>query len=138
MPQHHLPKLKLFFDSLLAPTAWFCSNDLLALKLVNTLKRKHQLFQKWYQYSDFDWHGARTNSFTTFVLRFKFSSHHLVLYCGGFIYSKQASNKTNRRLNKQVRLSTHFVGNHGWCQPPKQCDVFFINSRKSLMRSLKR
>jgi DNA-binding LacI/PurR family transcriptional regulator len=104
-----------FFDSLLAPTAWFCSNDLLALKLVNHLKAQGIAIPEMVSVVGFD--GMALGQILYPPLATIQVPHHTMgLYAVDLLFNSK--HKTTLPLTKQLDYQPHFVGTMAECQPP--------------------
>lgn len=96
-----------FFDSPSSPTAWFCSNDLLALKLVNHLKSKGVVVPEAVSVVGFD--GMALGQILYPPLATIQVPHHDMGLCAVDLLFN-AKHKTAFPLARQLDYQTHFVG----------------------------
>lgn len=102
------------FDSSSAPTAWFCSNDLLALKLVNHLKTKGVLVPETVSVVGFD--GMALGQILYPPLATIQVPHHDMGLCAVDLLFN-AKHKSALSLARKLDYQTHFVGTVAECQP---------------------
>lgn len=110
-----------FFDSSHAPTAWFCSNDLLALKLVNHLKTKGILVPESVSVVGFD--GMTLGQILYPPLATIQVPHHAMGLCAVDLLFN-AKHKAALPLARQLDYQTHFVGTVAECQSSAMRSVF--------------
>lgn len=110
-----------FFDSSHAPTAWFCSNDLLALKLVNHLKTKGILVPESVSVVGFD--GMTLGQILYPPLATIQVPHHAMGLCAVDLLFN-AKHKAALPLARQLDYQTHFVGTVAECQSSVMRSVF--------------
>ncbi|MCW4629490.1 substrate-binding domain-containing protein [Marinomonas rhodophyticola] len=103
-----------FFDSPSAPTAWFCSNDLLALKLVNHLKSKGVSVPESVSVIGFD--GMALGQILYPPLATIQVPHHDMGLCAVDLLFN-AKHNAALSLARKLDYQTHFVGTVAECQP---------------------
>lgn len=104
-----------FFDSSSAPTAWFCSNDLLALKLVNHLKAKGISIPDSVSVVGFDGMALGQILYPP-LATIQIPHHTMGLYAVDLLFNSK--HKTTLPLSRQLDYQPHFVGTMAECQPP--------------------
>ena len=109
-----------FFDSSHAPTAWFCSNDLLALKLINHLKSYGVVIPEDVSVVGFD--GMALGQILHPPLATIQVPHHDMGLCAVDLLFN-AKHKTTASLIRKLDFHPRFVGTVAECQPSKMRNV---------------